>query len=82
MLKADGKFLKYGHSHIIRLDPHLVSDSKFPFKLGDIVTVKIVDGTITIKKKGDVEFFEREAGLPIVTWKTDENEEKKETAKS
>jgi antitoxin component of MazEF toxin-antitoxin module len=51
MKEGIGKIYKLGaYSVVIRLPKNVVQDSTFPFKLGDVVKVKIVNDKIIISK--------------------------------
>jgi antitoxin component of MazEF toxin-antitoxin module len=52
MLEGEGRVFKVGRYTVaVRLPKTLVADSCFPFKVGDKVHVKIVNGEIIITNK-------------------------------
>lgn len=52
MLKGKGKCTQYGHSIAIRLPIFVAKDSRFPFKIPEIVQVKIDKDKLIVEKIG------------------------------
>lgn len=50
MLEGKGRCAQIGHSIAIRLPIYVAKDSRFPFKLDEIVHVKIEKGKVIIEK--------------------------------
>jgi len=51
MLEGKGKCAKVGHSIIIRLPIYLAVDSRFPFKLNEVVRVRIEGDRVIVEKQ-------------------------------
>lgn len=51
MLDGKGKCAKVGHSIHIRLPIYLAKDSRFPFKIDELVHVKIEDDKLIVEKQ-------------------------------
>jgi len=54
MLEGEGRIYRTGRSVVVRIPKHVTTDSTFPFKLGELVHVKIQDGKIIVSKKKEV----------------------------
>lgn len=53
MLEGKGKCAKVGHSIIIRLPIYVAVDSRFPFKLNEVVHVRIEGDRVIVEKQAE-----------------------------